>query len=392
MIIRFGNKSSLISHIYCKMRYSNLLFNQIIKKRSISFFLILLLPFLSFSQARIVNPNGSFVVVIDAGHGGKDPGAKGIFSVEKDITLDIALTLGKLIEENLPDVKIIYTRTADVFVPLYERAHIANKNKADLFMSIHVDGVPKKHVVGTSTFVMGLHKEEENLEVAKRENAVIELEENTQSFYEGFNAESPEMFIKMSLAQKSNLDLSLAFASGIQDEFELRAKRVNRGVKQAGFIVLWATTMPAVLIETGFLTNPDEEKYLNTKEGKDYIASAIFRSFKSYKTSVETKSGSMNEMVNSEPEKQNTLYYTIQIAATSKPINLTGKKYKKYEDIEVVSDENGFKYYIGRESNWENAQQRLAEIKADFKDAFPVAFFNDKKISVKDARQLQLIP
>ncbi len=361
-------------------------------KRFLILFLVSFHSFSSFAQAAIINPSGSFSLVIDAGHGGKDSGARGLVSQEKDITLDLALRVGKLVEEQLPDVKIIYTRNTDVFVPLYERAHIANKLKADLFLSIHVDGVPKNHVVGTSTFVMGLHKEEENLEVAKRENAVIELEDNTESFYEGFDAESPEMFIKMSLAQKSNLDLSLAMAASVQDEFEMRAKRVNRGVKQAGFIVLWATTMPAVLVETGFITNPDEEKYLNTEQGKDYIASAIFRAFRSYKNAVESKSGTSlqpEETLPADPNPEPELYFTIQVAATSKPMDLTRKKYQKFENLVQEKEGEIYKYYLGKETTWDAAAALLKEAKKEFKDAFPIAFYRGKRISVQEAKDLQ---
>ncbi len=366
--------------------------SNLILKRFLMLFLVIFQPFYSFSQAAIINPSGSFSLVIDAGHGGKDSGARGLVSQEKDITLDLALRVGKLIEEQLPDVKIIYTRNTDVFVPLYERAHIANKLKADLFLSIHVDGVPKKHVVGTSTFVMGLHKEVENLEVAKRENAVIELEDNTESFYEGFDAESPEMFIKMSLAQKSNLDLSLAMAASVQDEFEMRAKRVNRGVKQAGFIVLWATTMPAVLVETGFITNPDEEKYLNTEQGKDYIASAIFRAFRSYKNAVESKSGTSlpaEETLSVDPNPEPELYFTIQVAATSKPMDLTRKKYQKFENLVQEKEGEMYKYYLGKETTWDAAAALLKEAKKEFKDAFPIAFYRGERISVQEAKDLQ---
>ncbi len=226
-------------------------------------------------------------VVIDAGHGGKDPGAIGRHAKEKDITLAIALKVGYYIKRCCPDVKVIYTRTTDVFVPLYKRAEIANKNNADLFISIHVNSSPNHRVQGTSTYVMGLHKDDENLKVAMTENRAILYETNYQTTYENFDINSPEAYIIFSLYQNAFLDLSLEFASLVQDQFRLRAKRFDRGVHQAGFLVLWRTTMPSVLIEVGYISNPTEEKYLMSRYGQDIIASAIYRAFKQYKVKVE---------------------------------------------------------------------------------------------------------
>lgn len=230
------------------------------------------------------------VVVIDAGHGGKDTGALGSFSREKDVALEIALELGRIIEEYLEDVKIIYTRNNDVFIGLKERAYIANKNGADVFISIHCNAVDQhpEGSYGTETWVMGLHKTKANFEIAKRENSVILLEENNAEKYQGFDPHDPESYILFSLSQNAYLSNSLNLANKIQTQFKERVGRYSRGVKQAGFVVLYQTTMPSVLVETGFITNSKEEKYLNDELGQTYIASGIFRAFRDYKNEIES--------------------------------------------------------------------------------------------------------
>jgi N-acetylmuramoyl-L-alanine amidase len=228
------------------------------------------------------------VVVIDAGHGGKDHGTSGKLMKEKDLALKIALKLGNYIEQNIPGVKVIYTRKDDRYLPLDERAEIANKNKADLFICIHANANPNTRAFGTETYVMGLHKDENNLSVAKRENSVILLDENYHERYEGFDPESPESYILFTLTQSAFQSSSLSFAKKVEDQFKKRAGRVSRGVKQAGFLVLWKTAMPSVLIETGFLSNSPEEKFLHGEEGQDLIASGIYRAFKEYKVEVES--------------------------------------------------------------------------------------------------------
>jgi len=232
-------------------------------------------------------------VVIDAGHGGRDPGTSGKFTKEKDITLAVALKLGKTIQEHLPDVKVIYTRTKDEFVELHKRASIANENKADLFISIHcnaIDASPAKRaeVSGTEVYVMGVHKTEENLAVAKRENAVIYLEEGYEEIYEGFDPNSPQSHIMMSIYSTAYLENSLRFAQLLDYQFRERANRPSRGIKQAGFMVLHRSAMPSVLIEIGYLSNPEEEKFLNDPWGQTLIASAIFRAFRDYKKELES--------------------------------------------------------------------------------------------------------
>ncbi len=247
---------------------------------------VLLWPALLLSQQQGYRVR---TVVIDPGHGGKDPGALGSFSEEKNITLAIALKVGHYIKRCCPHVKVIYTRTTDVFIPLYKRAEIANKAKADLFISIHVNSSPNHRAYGAETYVMGLHKDADNLRVAMTENRSILLEKNYKKRYNNFNINSPEAYIIFSLYQNAYLNLSLDFAQLVQNQFRTRAKRRDLGVHQAGFVVLWRTTMPSVLIEVGYISNPAEERFLNTQYGQDIIASAIYRAFKQYKYQFEKK-------------------------------------------------------------------------------------------------------
>lgn len=228
------------------------------------------------------------VVVIDAGHGGKDPGTRGKKALEKDIALKIALKLGNYIEKNIPGVKVIYTRKDDRYIALDERAEIANRNKADLFICIHANALHGAKAMGTETYVMGLHKDNSNFELAKRENSVILMDENYHERYEGFDPNSPESYILFSLTQSAYQESSLLFAQKVEDQFRTRVGRKSRGVKQAGFLVLWKTTMPSVLIETGFLSNSEEEDFLATDRGQDLIASGIYRAFKEYKNELES--------------------------------------------------------------------------------------------------------
>jgi len=227
-------------------------------------------------------------IVIDAGHGGKDPGTSGKVSREKDVALAIALELGSIIEKYLPDVKVIYTRADDSFPGLDDRAELANQEGADLFISIHANWVSNPKISGTETYVMGLHKTEDNLQVAMRENSVIELEENADENYDGFDPNLPESYILFSLAQNAYLNNSLLLAQRVENQFKERAGRKSRGVKSAGFIVLWRTSMPSILVETGYLSNEREERELNDDLVQTYIASGIYRAFREYKNEIES--------------------------------------------------------------------------------------------------------
>jgi len=227
-------------------------------------------------------------VVIDAGHGGHDPGTHGRKYKEKDIALNIALKVGTYIEQYVPGVEVIYTRKDDSYIPLDKRAEIANKNDANLFISIHVNSIPNNTTYGTETWVMGLHRSESNLEVAKRENAVILLDEDYTERYEGFDPNSPESYILFSLTQDAYYESSIKMAQKVESQFKERVGRNSRGVKQAGFVVLYKTAMPSVLVETGFITHRTEEEYLGSERGQDLIASGIYRAFKEYKLDVES--------------------------------------------------------------------------------------------------------
>lgn len=234
-------------------------------------------------------PSGITTIIIDAGHGGKDPGAVVGSAIEKDIVLDIALRLGKIIKRNLPDVKVIYTRRGDYFVPLFQRSVIANNNNANLFISIHANYCSAPSVKGTETYVLGLHRTQDNLDVAKKENSVILLEEDYTTRYEGFDPNLSESYIIFDMIQSNHFDQSVMFASMVQDLFRQQARRADRDVRQAGFLVLRETAMPSVLIETGYLSNKSEAAYLMTENGRETIASSIFRSLKNYKSKIESR-------------------------------------------------------------------------------------------------------
>lgn len=337
-------------------------------------------------------------VVIDPGHGGKDPGAVGKKAYEKDIVLSISLKLGDLIEKNFNDVQVIYTRKEDVFVELFKRAEIANTNNADLFISVHANAGKNSKSCGTETYVMGLHKTNENLEVAKRENAVILIEEDYLTKYEGYDPNSAESFIVFSLLQNAYLEQSLNLADKVQEQFRERAKRKDRGVMQAGFLVLWKTTMPSILVETGFISNAKEEQFLLSDIGQDYIASAIFRAFRSYKNIIESKSNfeiseeqtdSLHSRFTSDSLTTDKIKvgisFKIQIASSNKSIPLNSKEFKGLKDIEEFAYEGTYKYTVGNKTNYNEIVKLQKKIRKNFPDAFIVAFDNGKKISVKEA-------
>jgi N-acetylmuramoyl-L-alanine amidase len=253
-------------------------------------FKLLILAITLLNSSATFRPTGFKLetIVIDPGHGGKDPGTHGNKTKEKDIALKISLKLGSHIEKNIPGVKVIYTRKSDEYVSLDERAEIANRNKAQLFICIHANSLPGAPAFGTETFVMGLHKDKGNFEVAKRENEVILMDENNKERYEGFDPKSPESYILFTLSQSAYHESSLRFAQKVESQFKTKAGRYSRGVKQAGFLVLWRTSMPSVLVECGFLSNGKEEGFLASEEGQDLIASGIYRAFKEYKTEIES--------------------------------------------------------------------------------------------------------
>lgn len=252
------------------------------------YFLLAIIFFFS-TAFQTLNKSKYYVktIVIDAGHGGKDPGASYGGVHEKDVNLKIALELGRIIQETLSDVKIVYTRSTDEFIELYQRPEIAHKNNANVFISIHCNASESVTPKGTETYVMGIHKNAANLKVAMTENSVIEMEENYLEKYESFDPKSPEAYIIFTIFQNANYEQSLNLAAKIEDQFTNYASRTSKGVKQAGFLVLWKNSMPSVLVEAGFLSNTEERNYLNSKTGQVQIASAIFRAFREFKTEIE---------------------------------------------------------------------------------------------------------
>ncbi len=344
---------------------------------------------------------GVSVIVIDPGHGGIDLGASVGHIHEKDIALGISLKLGELIKNNFPEIKIIYTRSNDVFVSVYERAQIANQNKSDLFISIHVNAVEQTYVKGTETFVLGQHRTKENLEVAKKENAVILLEDDYHTTYEGFDPDSPESYIMFELIQNEYLGQSVLFASEIQKQLQNVANRKNRSVKQSGFIVLRQITMPGVLIEAGFISNMEERNYLYTNKGQSEIATSVFNAFKEYRKQIEEKSNFIvrtesdsnvmdtntenNSGIDSSMVSESTteLFFSVQFLASKRKFKPS--KFKGEEQVFRKDDENISRYFSGRFYNYNDAIIEKERIKKKYHEAFVVAFENGELISLKKA-------
>jgi N-acetylmuramoyl-L-alanine amidase len=365
-------------------------------------------------------------IVLDAGHGGHDTGCNGpSHSYEKDVTLKIILMLGDLIEEKYPDIKVLYSRKTDVFITLQDRALLANKNNADLFLSVHCNANPNKGAYGTETYLMGLHVSQANLEVARRENSVIKLEKNYESTYEGFDPDSPEAMIALSLAQNANIEQSTFLASKVQENLTTGLNRFNRGVKQAGFWVLYRTTCPSILIESGFLTNRTEEKYLTSRDGQQELAGAIFKAFEEYKNTIEKgnkltapvitnsednyiKPEKDTDEESSKPEKVDapvfpkqpakekpetssssmSIIYKVQIKATTKLIPKSDKAYKLKENLKYEKVKGNYKYLYGPYDSYDMAQKVLKKArKSGYKDAFVVVYKNGHRLSATEARK-----
>ncbi len=351
-----------------------------------------------YVQGQAPNPYRLKKVVIDAGHGGKDPGAIGKKSQEKDIALKVALKLGAYIKQYIPDVEVIYTRKTDVFIELDKRSAVANEIDADLFISIHVNASEKKSIIGTSTFVMGLNKASENLEAVKRENAVVKLENNYKSKYQGFDPDSPESEIIFSLYQNAFLEQSISLASKVQNQFKTRTSQEDRGVRQAGLVVLWNCTMPSILVEIGFITNEKEERYLMSDNGQAIIASAIFRAFRAYKNEIEKKNGnniSQNHKQKTKNIKQvkNTkaeaITYKVQIAFSIRKLEPTPQNFKGVKNIERTLTGKKYRYTVGNTSSFDEILELQNQIRTKIPDAYVIAFENGKQISVKAALDKQ---
>lgn len=346
----------------------------------------------------------TFTVVIDAGHGGKDPGAKGSVVYEKAINLAVALKLGGMITANHQDVKVIYTRKDDRFIELYERANIANRHKADLFISIHTNSLKKgkanSQIKGTETYTLGLAKSQENLEVAMTENSVILLEDNYLQRYEGFNPNSSESYIIFEFIQNKHMEQSVWLASEIQKSFG-KAKRENRGVRQAGFIVLKATGMPSVLVELGFISNKEEEKYMNSQAGQNQLARSIYQAFVAYKNDYSRKQGGLTRSNNANASKKETseltaerptstsvseksknddeIVYKVQILSSDKKIAANSPLLKGYK-ASYYQEGNLYKYTVGETTDKTAIHKLYKELSSKFKDAFIIRMKNGQRI------------
>lgn len=335
-------------------------------------------------------------VVIDAGHGGKDSGCLGATtSKEKYVTLAIALELGKKIKAAYPNINVVYTREKDVFVELHKRAKIANEHNADLFISIHCNAAitQKQRASGSETFALGLHRADDNLEIMKRENDVILLEENYQENYD-YNPNSPENHIINALVQNKHLEQSLNFATKIEREFVL-AKRKSRGVKQAGFAVLRGATMPAVLIESGFLTHRIEESFLVSKEGQSVMANAIFNAFEAYKkeinSDVEKEENTLKspQIILKVPQVKETVKkgfeFKIQLAAVSNLENPNLAALIEAEAVEIVEGKTVKKVMSKSFNSYEDANEsKQLWVEEGFTDAFIVVYKDGIRVSMEE--------
>jgi N-acetylmuramoyl-L-alanine amidase len=337
-------------------------------------------------------------VVIDAGHGGKDPGCHGAYSNEKDVCLSMALKLGKLIKETYPDIKVKYTRETDVFIELIERANIANRANADLFICIHANA-GSTTAYGTETYVLGLHRTESQQKVMERENSIISLEDDKGAKYKDFDL-TPDAMIAIQLQQNVNLNNAIKFASFLQQEFKAIG-RYDREVKQAGFLVLYKTAMPSVLIETGFLTNPNEEGFIGKQDGQEKMAKAMLKAFTKYKSHIEGKQETIkNNSSDEEPIKEpnepksleiptKDLFFSVQIVNSPEQLPQNSRKFKG-EKVFVYEQDNIFKYCSGTFlKDIEAAKKhKIAMQNKGFEDAFVVAFYNGVRISIEKATKL----
>jgi N-acetylmuramoyl-L-alanine amidase len=354
------------------------------------------LPFLPLKAE-----GGTFTVVIDPGHGGRDPGAIGKRGKEKTINLNVALKLGKLIQANCQDVHIVYTRQKDVFVGLDRRAQIANDAKADLFISIHTNSVARGRTVrGTETYTLGLHRTDENLEVAKKENSVILIENDYEQRYAGFNPNSAESYIIFEFLQDRNMEKSVQLATLIQRQFKGTAKRIDKGVHQAGFLVLRETTMPGVLVELGYISTPDEERYLLSEAGTDALARSIYQAFVSYKgqnigtvskgkaTATAPKPQPKAQEKNVEPETkadEGKPVFKIQILTSDKKLPSKSKQFKGLSPVTYYQEKGMYKYTYGESTDYNKVLRTKRQISAKFKGAFIIAFKNGQKMDVNQA-------
>ena len=356
-----------------------------------------------FTSLFCIQAQRDFTVVIDPGHGGRDPGSIGAISREKNINLAVSLLLGDIIEKNHKDTRVIYTRKTDVFIPLDERANIANRNKADLFISIHVNSVRDKNPSGTETYTLGLANTEENREVAMRENSVILMEDDYLHKYEGFDPKSSESYIIFEFIQNKHMEQSVLLASEIQKAFA-ESNRGNRSVRQAGFLVLRKTSMPSVLIELGFLSNRVEERYLASEEGQSALAQSIYKAFYNYKNDFFRKLGNIsnvdvetlllpkeetttietNTNINNTTTPSNdkdSIIYKIQILTSDKQLSEKDIRFKGYNEISFYIENGIYKYTFGSTSDYRKILDMHKKAEKDFKGAFIIRIKDGKRIN-----------
>lgn len=402
---------------------------------------LLLVAFL-FLAAGMYAANKRFTLVIDAGHGGHDAGALGAKSKEKNINLNVALAFGRYVERNMPDVRVIYTRTTDVFIPLHDRANIANKANADLFISVHTNALPAGKIArGFETYSLGMHRAKDNLDVAMRENSVISMEKGYQQTYQGFDPKSSESYIIFEFIQGKNMERSVEIARSIQNSVCQNANRPDKGVHQAGFLVLRETSMPSCLIELGFITTPDEENLLNDESRIDDIAKAIYEGFAKYKNKYdkrvtipyrsqasegnnipsivpdsykrpERKSTPMRKQVvetaparkqnvDTAPARKQTVapvkkqtpssvksdapIFKVQILVSSRVLRKGDAHFKGEENYDSYQESGMVKYTIGASANYNEIYQLRKSLLDKFPEAFIIAFKNGKKYDVNQA-------
>lgn len=350
--------------------------------------------FLLFIGNSFAQKKQNFVIVIDAGHGGKDSGARGVVENEKDINLDVALRVGKLIEKKYKDVKVIYTRTTDVFLELYERTAIANRNHANLFMSIHCNSAKNNSAYGTETFVMGFSRMKDNIEVSQRENSVILLEDD-QERYQKFDPNDPEAVIAFEIMHAAYQDQSIRFAQYVENEF-VKNSRSSRGVKQGNLHVLRENGSPSVLIELGFINNYDEGTYLASSNGKEQMSEAILKAFDKYKKEYDSKSGIVEEVVEEKPKVVEKPVpgktFKIQFLVSKNKYSASATQLKGLTGVEIVQTGDTYKYYYGN-TNMASERDELLEFvkRKGFKDAFVAEFTTNEKLQGKQNYRIQFL-
>ena len=368
------------------------------------FSVLLLLSFCSLSTSAL-DKDGNFVIVIDPGHGGKDPGAISGKNTEKSINLNVALKMGQLIEKNCSKVKVIYTRKTDVFIELNRRGEIANKANADLFVSIHTNSAKSSSARGAETYLLGVeeNRTSANLSVAMEENKAILYESDYQTRYEGYDPKSPESQIIFEFMQNEHQKESLKFAGMVQKQMVNHAKRSDRGVHQAGFLVLWKTAMPSILVELGFISNADDCRYMTSQKGVEELSTSLYRAFVSYLGEYRkqtSKSVNLSEIASDPSDspitgpRQNSdaktglPQYRIQFLLSKEPLKNNDNRIINLPDVQYYVEGGQYKYTCGNTSDYNEITKLQAEVRKRYKDAFVIAFLNNKKITVKEAREI----